>query len=242
MFDGLVGVGWILPIDVTCCMICSDSFSGFFASKKINCRACGIVICTKCSCDSVSIFELGNFPIDIPSKHVIHAKLADCGPQVVCSQCYWGQEVVYCTEAAHIKLKQIANASVTNFMNMNENLPEPDSPATAPISTPLKTITVSWIIVTPHRGHVLKFKRVTNSSKVFVNICHSESLPSLNSFAFISGTINNPMLPMVLGGKKPCVDKSGNESDVYDVVINSADYAAVDRTLVCHIFTLSSFH
>ena len=40
-------VGWILQEHVNSCMICNDPF-GFFLSKH-HCRACGNVICSKCS-------------------------------------------------------------------------------------------------------------------------------------------------------------------------------------------------
>jgi hypothetical protein len=66
--------GWILPLDVDCCMICYQAFGMF--TYKHSCRGCGNVVCSKCSPETAIIAELARF-----------------GPQRVCTVCYYGQNV-----------------------------------------------------------------------------------------------------------------------------------------------------
>jgi len=69
-------VGWILSSDVDVCMICSKSFGVF--KDKYHCRACGNLVCDDCSQGRAAIFEI------------------ECAGEFrVCSQCYFGQEVVF---------------------------------------------------------------------------------------------------------------------------------------------------
>lgn len=51
-------VGWVVASDVAACMVCSDRFSTLFPRKQ-HCRACGNVVCVKCSPGEVAIAELG---------------------------------------------------------------------------------------------------------------------------------------------------------------------------------------
>lgn len=67
--------GWVLPIDVDNCVVCSKGF-GFLTHKK-HCYACGNVVCSSCS-DQKAIVE----------------SIESIGPQRVCTLCHWGQEVV----------------------------------------------------------------------------------------------------------------------------------------------------
>lgn len=66
-------VGWILACDVDCCMVCHTAM-GVFLSKH-HCRACGNVVCYKCSSEKAKIAQLPD----------------DVGPVRVCVQCYFGQ-------------------------------------------------------------------------------------------------------------------------------------------------------
>lgn len=75
------------------CMVCSTSF-GIFTYKHI-CRACGNIVCSSCSPSSAMIQELSG-----PSA-------GNCGPQRVCSLCFWGQDAVFavCYNLTHPKEK-----------------------------------------------------------------------------------------------------------------------------------------
>jgi hypothetical protein len=66
-------VGWVVLSDVTACMVCSERFSTIFP-RKHHCRACGNVVCLKCSPRDVPIAELGS-----------------AEPVKVCIQCDAGQ-------------------------------------------------------------------------------------------------------------------------------------------------------
>lgn len=66
--------GWVLPMDIDCCMICYQEFG--FLSYKYSCYGCGNVICNKCSSENALIMGFER-----------------CGPQRVCNVCYYGQEV-----------------------------------------------------------------------------------------------------------------------------------------------------
>lgn len=78
-----VGVGWIISDDMDICMMCLEPFSSIFSlhkSNKHHCRACGIIICNKCSQNNCIVDEL--------------IKL---GPVIVCNFCNYGQAVVHIT-------------------------------------------------------------------------------------------------------------------------------------------------
>jgi len=78
-----VGVGWIISDDMDICMMCLEPFSSIFFSHKSNkhhCRACGIIICNKCSQNNCIVDEI--------------IKL---GPVIVCHFCNYGQAVVHIT-------------------------------------------------------------------------------------------------------------------------------------------------
>lgn len=64
-------VGWILNCDAENCMVCG---TGFRSSSKHHCRACGNVVCDKCS------------------KHrAVVSPLDHLGPLRVCNLCCFGQ-------------------------------------------------------------------------------------------------------------------------------------------------------
>jgi len=70
-------VGWVLNDDVDNCMVCNRSF-GMFLWKK-HCRCCGNVICGNCVVDD----------------ELIIIELSDLGEQLLCVQCYYGQDEVH---------------------------------------------------------------------------------------------------------------------------------------------------
>lgn len=67
-------LGWVINDDADVCMICQESFFGIVTTGKHHCRACGIIICEKCSVMKVTVS-----PIE---KH---------GPMRVCCMCYYDQ-------------------------------------------------------------------------------------------------------------------------------------------------------
>ena len=69
-------VGWLMADDVSHCLICAREFSK--TTYKHHCKACGNVVCSKCSPDRALI-------IDLKSSGSL---------MTVCMQCYWGQEMV----------------------------------------------------------------------------------------------------------------------------------------------------
>jgi hypothetical protein len=71
--NGFQGVGWVEDSDVSQCMICHAEFDRIFLSKH-HCRACGNIICHKCS----------------PRKALV-CGIEEYGVQRVCTQCHWGQ-------------------------------------------------------------------------------------------------------------------------------------------------------
>jgi hypothetical protein len=68
------GVGWVLNDDMECCMICSKGFGMW--SPQIHCRACGNIVCGRCSSSNI-VRELKKY-----------------GPVPVCACCSWEQELV----------------------------------------------------------------------------------------------------------------------------------------------------
>lgn len=78
-----VGVGWIVSDDIDICMMCLEPFGSIFSSynsSKHHCRACGIILCYKCSQNQCVVDEL--------------MKL---GPVTVCHFCDYGQAIVHIT-------------------------------------------------------------------------------------------------------------------------------------------------
>ncbi len=65
-------VGWVLNVDLDCCMICATLFSVMLSPQ--HCFACGNLVCNTCSSNNATIFEL-----------------QDLGELRVCDQCFWGQ-------------------------------------------------------------------------------------------------------------------------------------------------------
>ena len=73
-------VGWVLNCDVDACMICSRSFNSFPSFLfKHHCRCCGNIVCSHCVAD----------------QEIIIFELSDLGGQLVCTQCYFGQDEVH---------------------------------------------------------------------------------------------------------------------------------------------------
>lgn len=70
-------VGWVLNEDADNCMVCNRAFNLFLWKK--HCRCCGNVICSNCVVD----------------EEVIIIELSDLGEQMLCVQCYYGQEEVH---------------------------------------------------------------------------------------------------------------------------------------------------
>ncbi len=70
-------VGWVMNDDIEHCMVCNRQF-GLFLWKK-HCRCCGNVICGNCVVD----------------QELIIVELSDLGEQMLCVQCYYGQEEVH---------------------------------------------------------------------------------------------------------------------------------------------------
>ena len=77
-----VGIGWIVSDDIDICMMCLESFGSIFSlhQSKHHCRACGIILCYKCSQNKCIVDEL--------------MKL---GPVTVCHFCDYGQDVIHIT-------------------------------------------------------------------------------------------------------------------------------------------------
>jgi len=83
-------LGWVLRSDVSCCMICAESFVGessvfaifdwshSAAPEKVNCHACGNVVCKDC----VAVATV--------------TELRTEGAVPVCTQCCFGQVRVHC--------------------------------------------------------------------------------------------------------------------------------------------------
>eukprot|EP01040_Poterioochromonas_malhamensis_P009843 gene9843-10688_t len=69
-------VGWVIKAQISHCMICSVSFSN---TASHHCRACGNIVCSKCS----------------PSKAVV-VHLSEEIEVRVCQVCCWGQAPVQC--------------------------------------------------------------------------------------------------------------------------------------------------
>eukprot|EP01038_Epipyxis_sp_PR26KG_P012427 gene12427-16671_t len=95
-------IGWIINCEMKFCMICSVGFGWFYYPH--HCKACGNIVCYKCSSYNVTIKELG-----------------DAGPLRVCSQCCWGQEVVEALfrPAVSSRFNNTNNAN-TNQVNINK--------------------------------------------------------------------------------------------------------------------------
>ena len=70
------GVGWVLNEDIDRCMICDEEFN--FYCWPHHCRACGNIVCSKCSPDEAEIIEFPEFKM-----------------QRVCMQCGFGQSKVH---------------------------------------------------------------------------------------------------------------------------------------------------
>lgn len=68
-------VGWVLSDDAKQCMVCFTSFP-LLMPRKHHCRACGNVVCKKCSPELVEIEGLESL-----------------GPLRCCIQCYFGQVI-----------------------------------------------------------------------------------------------------------------------------------------------------
>ena len=79
------GVGWVLLSDIDRCMICNDEFNMYCWPH--HCRACGNVICAKCSPDQAELVEFPEF-----------------GEQRVCVLCFYGQAQVH---ASHIRMRWV---------------------------------------------------------------------------------------------------------------------------------------
>lgn len=77
-FESYEHVGWIVRIDCKSCMVCAKPFAK--ESDKINCTACGNVICKVRCGGNVGVVD------ELPPS---------AGSVVVCVQCFWGQEPVH---------------------------------------------------------------------------------------------------------------------------------------------------
>ena len=71
-------VGWVMDQDVDNCMTCSKEF--WFFHSRIHCHACGNINCADCAESFCLVEELPDMDRGVP----------------VCTQCYWGQDVVSC--------------------------------------------------------------------------------------------------------------------------------------------------
>jgi predicted RNA-binding Zn-ribbon protein involved in translation (DUF1610 family) len=69
-------VGWVIISDAEHCMVCGTSFAHLSGGKH-HCRACGNVICDKCS----------------PGRELVHP-IESVGEVRVCKQCYFDQSPV----------------------------------------------------------------------------------------------------------------------------------------------------
>lgn len=76
-------VGWVLKTSLNNCMVCGKEFNK--EKKKINCYACGNLVCSDCGENEAIIYELESY-----------------GPRNVCIQCFWGQDLVYPTFVSDI--------------------------------------------------------------------------------------------------------------------------------------------
>ena len=68
-----LNIGWVLCDDIDHCMACMRKFGMFFDPRE-HCRACGNVICNKCS-ENLALVE----------------ELRRCDLVPVCPNCDWGQ-------------------------------------------------------------------------------------------------------------------------------------------------------
>ncbi len=102
--------GWILQRDINFCMICKISFkSALSVSNRHHCRACGNIVCSRCS----------NYTAIISS-------LQELGKVRVCRLCYFEQDIV----DAHNSLLdgtpiQGRNGSFTEYIAMSKELGRP---------------------------------------------------------------------------------------------------------------------
>lgn len=69
-------LGWVINDDAVACMVCQTDFFGIVTTGKHHCRACGILICSKCSIKDAVVAHLENYK-----------------PVRVCKQCYFEQVI-----------------------------------------------------------------------------------------------------------------------------------------------------
>jgi len=138
-------VGWILNCDAENCMVCG---TGFRSSSKHHCRACGNVVCDKCS------------------KHrAVVSPLDHLGPLRVCNLCCFGQSPV--DSIANIR----AGRSIIGDFPLDEA--EQEEKEHEPISLwEFGRIEVMEIFP----AFVVKTRR-PNRTVVFVNICSCRGVP-----------------------------------------------------------------
>lgn len=67
-------LGWVINDDAQACMVCQEDFFSLFTTGKHHCRACGILMCYKCSV-----------------KEAIVAPIENYKPVRVCTQCFYDQ-------------------------------------------------------------------------------------------------------------------------------------------------------
>eukprot|EP01036_Dinobryon_divergens_P023074 gene23074-31391_t len=95
-------VGWIVNSEVGYCMVCMVQF-GIFTYPH-HCKACGNLVCQKCSNNKVVIEEV---------KEIGR-------PLRVCVQCFFGQEVVNCIQYKALSPQPIPKVVETKVVDMAE--------------------------------------------------------------------------------------------------------------------------
>lgn len=85
-------VGWVLAVDADFCSVCGTTFG--MTTYKHHCRACGNCICSNCISEAI-VDELDE----------------SCGLQKCCSQCCWGQEIVYAVHSYDKSAEKNASGS-----------------------------------------------------------------------------------------------------------------------------------
>lgn len=74
-------VGWVVDFDIDFCMLCAKDFSWFRGRAKHHCRACGLLICYKCSPNMAEVPYLGEEKMSRVCKECFGIKPGVMTPQ-----------------------------------------------------------------------------------------------------------------------------------------------------------------
>jgi len=222
-------------------MICSKLFGMF--TYKYHCIACGNVVCSDCSKVQAIISELASYG---PQK-VCHSCFF--GQEIVEATKYLPEFREKSKHLINLNMSDSisSNTSMTSQDNGSSNYSFNDFPRDSKLECTVEskvdtkedtksndiytnpTVNHKYIEIIPKPEFVMKIKRLTNLSKIFINICSHERVPYMLDNSLDRGSFEKNLY-LVGGNKRNGVDKNGQVNDftIYDIIINPNESLAIN--------------